>query len=421
MRMTTCRSSWLTALAVGAALAPAALRAQDTTAAAAAAAPQARTHTVRKGDTLWDIARMYLNDPFQWPQIYKLNTDVVEDPHWIYPGEVLKLPGAATVATVLTQPPAAAAPANPPAESLPANPAPVIPTAPPSGPPENPTPTVMATNPTAAPMPSDEPLFKPVAQTLFTKRQMSAAPRDVQSVVVMSRATLSAVRPGEFRQAPFVWKNGGPEGAGTLIRRYDVAGISAATEISRLQLGDGVYFEPPKGGVAVAGDLFLIFRLGDQIPKFGQVIIPTGVLKVERPGVGETSRGMVTQVFRAIEAGNGVIPLDTNNVPVGVHPAAVENGAMAVVVWIDENPVLASIQRHLVLNVSARDGVKPGDQYTIVRERQKDFDNTMVPEQEIGVAQVVKVTDYGSTAIVLSQKQPAIRVGSKVRLTAKMP
>ena len=44
--------------------------------------PLPQTHTVRKGDTLWDLAQHYLRDPFLWPGIFRQNTDVVEDPHW---------------------------------------------------------------------------------------------------------------------------------------------------------------------------------------------------------------------------------------------------------------------------------------------------------------------------------------------------
>ena len=40
---------------------------------AQAAAPQ--THTVREGDTLWDLAKHYRGDPFLWPDIYRMNTE----------------------------------------------------------------------------------------------------------------------------------------------------------------------------------------------------------------------------------------------------------------------------------------------------------------------------------------------------------
>lgn len=53
-------------------------------------------YIIQKGDTLWDLAGQWLDDPFLWPQVWDENRYIL-DSHWIYPGDPLVIPGRPTV------------------------------------------------------------------------------------------------------------------------------------------------------------------------------------------------------------------------------------------------------------------------------------------------------------------------------------
>ena len=78
-------------LALGTAAPTPALAQASGTSMSVPLAPNApETYVVKKGDTLWDIAGVFLKYPWYWPEIWYVNPQV-QNPHWIYPGDVLRL------------------------------------------------------------------------------------------------------------------------------------------------------------------------------------------------------------------------------------------------------------------------------------------------------------------------------------------
>src|SRR5687768_4125273 len=395
MRMTISRSDRLAIAMVGAFLAPTFAFAQDSTVAT-------RTHLVRRGDTLWDIAREYTNDPLRWKQVYELNTAIVRDPHWIYPGERLRVPGAAVADNT-------AAPSAAVVESREARLS--------ARPDERTVPLTVELASTPMAVSADAP-------TIFRRALDERRPVGLTRVSRVSQAqaqvTAPTIRPGEFYAAPYVERAGGPPNAGSIVGTGDVAGIPLTERERPLQSHERVFITVPRGMSSAAGARYVAVRNGPLLEGVGQVVVPTGIVVVERAQAGQAVEARIVARFEQMFIGDQLVSMEAapSNV---TRPAAQATGTRTRVLWMKSDPVLPSLQSYVVVAGGSAAGMRPGDQITFYRERRLSDDGVALPETDIAVAQIIRLTANASTALIIDQTHGAIEEGTVARVTAKMP
>jgi hypothetical protein len=293
-------------------------------------------------------------------------------------------------------------------------------------------PTVaVAAAPAADAMPS---AAAPAEPPPVERRQQPQQPRgmtvfnpDANRIEHKARASLNlrdapnAVRLGEFLASPFVWTVGGPADAGAVEEATEAAGIEMTAGNRPIQYLEPVFVHLPKGVSGTVGDQYLVYRLDSLIEGQGQVLVPTGIVKLMTPGANGRSRAQLVNKFEDVFEGEHLMPLDTLHQTAGVFPKRVEFGLATRVSWLAYNPILPGSGSYMILAAGAKDGLMPGDQITLLRERGADYNGADLPPEEVAVAQVTRVTPYGAGAIIIRTLQAGVTAGMRARVTAKMP
>lgn len=371
--MARIRASLLASAVLGTALALHAQQpAKPAAATPAAQAPAGSTHAVVRGETLWSLAKQFLGDAYLWPEIYRLNTAVIEDPHWIYPGEVLRLPAGVAVARA----PATAA---------------------------------------GTPVPA----YDPGNATIFDPRRYKQARRERAGTTLM--ASHYAVRSGQYLAAPFIWAVGGPAGAGRVISSATSQIVTPSHAERSHQSQEPLFVRLPVGAKRANGERFMTYELGPVLGAQGQVVIVTGVVELRNDtGTGD-ARVVIVNQFASIIEGQGLTQVDSLVPRRDVMPSALDNGMRTTLAWMNGDPVIPQIGSYLVLSSGAKDGLVSGDQVTLFASLGKGEAGEQRAPEVAAVAQVMRVTPFGASAIILNRTQANVVVGMPGRITAKMP
>ncbi len=325
---------------------------------------QERTHTVKKGDTLWDIAGYYYQDPFLWPHIWQANREAVADPHWIYPWQTFVIPPV-------------------PAKPLPEVPGVAVPPeVPPEAPPEVPEVPPIELVERLKPVVSKELAFKGgyiSREDVVGGYILRSEPPDIENLITNHTV---------------------------YINRGGLYGVNVGDNFAIFRMGRKV--KHPKTGRYL-----------------GRIVRILGTLRVTK-SAEDVSTAIITRSFEPIHPKDRLMPYQEVEVPTGVslEPAGIPlegylvtrlNGIGVVkpfdVVLIDKGQL---------------EGVGPGDVFEIYRTGKRTRDpetgrGIQLPDVKVGGIQVLASKDETSTAYITAiDGKLDLKPGETIRLTHRI-
>jgi len=376
--------------------------------------PRPDSHEVRPGDTLWDLSRQYFGDPFLWPEIYRLNTNVVEDPHWIYPGEVLRLQGGPEVAAV-------------PSEDTPVPPEPGAPVSAEAG-----------SDSGMAGAPADSNMAEPgLAEAQVGELQDTEPERNADDLSALfghqQRAVESGIEGGisrlyrpiredEFYSSGFLSEEQKLP-FGQLLGSVTPQQISTSSPHKGARIYSEVGIRPPAGAKYEVGDTLLIVRIDREINDWGLVLVPTGLVRVTDVS-GPEDIGVVVQQYAQILNNQFLLPAEKFPDPGSVRSVPISDGIQGHVIQSRDLQQLKGPLDVLFIDRGRKDGVNLGDIFEVRSSKryvEAPQGEAETVDEVMALVQVVHVGEQSSSVRIAKLIQPNIRPGAGVHQVAKLP
>jgi LysM repeat protein len=335
------------------------------------------TYTIKRGDTLWAIATLYLKSPWRWPELWGMNREQVRNPHLIYPGQTLELVRTAEGRAQLV---VSGGPAASPAVAAAANPVNAAVTA------------------SAAPVVRLSPHAREVGAG--TAQALPSIPNNLIEPF-LSRPQI--VVGGNLDEFPRI--------------------VSTQMDRVNLGLGDTAY---AMGVVDTRVENYNILRPArplfdpddaDHRQPIGYEAVYLGTARVTKPG--DVTTLMITTSKLEIGVGDRLIPV-THQELISYAPHRMEKNIDGRIVSVYEGLDAVGAGSIVTLNRGRNDGLEVGHVVAVLRNGDQVVDHTQpgeekirLPDDYVGTAFVFRVFDGLSYALLVSAAGP-IQVGDRI-------
>ncbi|HEX5056492.1 MAG TPA: LysM peptidoglycan-binding domain-containing protein [Gammaproteobacteria bacterium] len=338
-------------------------------------------YTVKKGDTLWDIAALFLKDPWLWPEIWYFNPQI-DNPHLIYPGDVLILVyvnGQPQLRVVRD------------GEALPTDTTTT-------------TPTVTQTTPR---------MVVPEAPRGLRTQKLSPRIREESLEKAIPTIPVSVIEPflikprvvtkKELRRAPYV--------------------VSSLDRHLATAEGHTIYVRNLKSDEDVR---YNIFRPGAELrdPRNGKVLGYETILVSEAKLVrlGDPATLEITRSLRETLDGDRVLPAEDGKISYNFLPREPKHNVEGEIIWLVDSLFQTAQRQVVIVNLGQRAGMEIGTVLAIEQRggsvqdsfADEGFNRVELPNERAGLLMIFRVFDRVSYGLIMESKR-AVHLNDIVR------